>query len=314
MMIVARLSLLSAVLLISCDLAAAARINWATVQATTADAAEDVVDGGNVVLAINGRSQTDSSSRRPPSTVTLDGVVFESAPIADFLGRTAIDVPHALSSPKSTGDSEYDAFLTHVAFTNVSVAELRGTDSNAIYPIRGLTVGTDYLIQLWYTDERPSVFPNAQSRIAIFGDNEPIENTVVVPGEGANGYGSFVAGSFEADRRSQNLRLAITNTARSHLTGILVREALPCTPSLGDIDQDGVVQFSDFLILSRGFGFVGGEADGDLDCNAIVDFVDFLNLSRSYGQTVAFVQAVPEPSGLTGMSILMFCCCWFRRR
>lgn len=200
----------------------AAQIDWQPAQATTISAANDIVDGGNVVLALNGHSQGDSSSRKAPATVTLDGIVFDSIPIPDFLGRQALDVASALSSPNSTGDVDYDTFLTHVAYTSVSVSGLAGSNDDVIYPIPGLELNTEYFIQVWFTDERPGRFTGSP-RVATYGDNESTENTVDVPGIGANGFGNFAVGRFMADSTTQDLRLAIDTSDRAHLTGILVR-------------------------------------------------------------------------------------------
>ena len=71
---------------------------------------------------------------------------------------------------------------------------------------------------------------------------------------------------------------------------------------LGDADLDGVVGFSDFLILSKSFGLQGTTwSDGDFDGNDQVTFADFLILSQSFGSTIGDVEAiaaaepVPEP-------------------
>ncbi|QDV81446.1 PEP-CTERM sorting domain-containing protein [Stieleria magnilauensis] len=208
--------------------APAAIITWGAVQDTTASAANDVVDGGDVVLAINGQSQSNTSPLRQGS-VTLDGILFESPDAQDFLGNVATPTLNALSLPsgRTAGDADYDTFLTHVAFADVSQAGLAGTDVDLIYPIAGLSVATDYLVQLWYTDERPT----GTNRSAIFGDNETPNHTVVVPGQGANGFGSFVVGSFTADSSTQDLRIGIENAPRAHLTGILVRAVAIPEPS-----------------------------------------------------------------------------------
>lgn len=212
----------------------AAVITWGVAQDTTTSAANDVVDGGDVVLAINGQSQSNTSPLRPGS-VTLDGIVFDSPDYDNFLGRlaTAEQAALSLNPGQTTGDSDYDLFLNHVAFANTSNATntantgLSGTDDDAVYPIQGLTTNTDYLIQLWYTDERTQVPP----RTAIFGDNEASQNTVNVPGRGANGFGSFVVGTFTADSSSQDLRLQIEGSTRAHLTGLLVRAVAIPEPS-----------------------------------------------------------------------------------
>ena len=51
----------------------------------------------------------------------------------------------------------------------------------------------------------------------------------------------------------------------------------------GDSNLDGVVQFSDFLTLSRNFGQSAGWSSGDFDGDGQVGFLDFLALSRSFG-------------------------------
>ena len=68
-------------------------------------------------------------------------------------------------------------------------------------------------------------------------------------------------------------------------------------PLSGDLDLDGQVAFSDFLILSSNFGEAGGYVDGDINCSGAVDFADFLALSANFGAN-AGASAVPEPSGI----------------
>ena len=77
---------------------------------------------------------------------------------------------------------------------------------------------------------------------------------------------------------------------------------LPCDPdTLGDIDGDGNVAFSDFLILSDNFGNdVVNHELGDIDCDGSVQFSDFLTLSDNFGREVV---SVPEPK--------YFSCCLF---
>lgn len=62
----------------------------------------------------------------------------------------------------------------------------------------------------------------------------------------------------------------------------------------GDADQNGEVDFLDFLALARSFGQNDvGYAGGDFDCNGEVAFLDFLILGRNFGSGT--VSAVPEP-------------------
>ena len=80
-------------------------------------------------------------------------------------------------------------------------------------------------------------------------------------------------------------------------------ETVPVLPSisidlLGDIDRDGTVGFSDFLILSANFGLAGTLEQGDIDDNGLVEFADFLLLSGNFGASINDVADVPEPSSL----------------
>ena len=76
----------------------------------------------------------------------------------------------------------------------------------------------------------------------------------------------------------------------------------------GDLDANGDVAFTDFLMLSNNFGQqVGSYADGDIDCSGKVDFADFLVLSANFGKRSGSTSAVPEPSGLMllGLGVLL---------
>jgi len=63
----------------------------------------------------------------------------------------------------------------------------------------------------------------------------------------------------------------------------------------GDVNLDGQVEFSDFLLLSRNFGLDGGWMDGDADGSGNVRFADFLLLSENFGQAAVDYASVPEP-------------------
>jgi len=54
----------------------------------------------------------------------------------------------------------------------------------------------------------------------------------------------------------------------------------------GDVDQNGQVDFADFLILSGNYGRRGDSVTrslGDLDGDRLVGFSDFLILSANFG-------------------------------
>ena len=65
----------------------------------------------------------------------------------------------------------------------------------------------------------------------------------------------------------------------------------------GDADLSGLVDFSDFLVLSSNFAQPGHYGQGDFDCDGNVAFADFLILSANFGQSGA-AASVPEPSSL----------------
>ena len=73
-----------------------------------------------------------------------------------------------------------------------------------------------------------------------------------------------------------------------------------CNPdTLGDLDGNGSVDFTDFLVLSENFGNTLESADhtqGDIDCSGMVDFADFLVLADNFGTDVAGAESVPEPA------------------
>lgn len=82
-----------------------------------------------------------------------------------------------------------------------------------------------------------------------------------------------------------------------------------------DFDGSGLVDFSDFLILSGNYGQeVISYSEGDVDGNGIVDFGDFLVLSGNFGAGVAGTAAVPEPSSMLMLSVLGLLCFGLRTR
>ena len=95
-----------------------------------------------------------------------------------------------------------------------------------------------------------------------------------------------------------------------------VLEALNTLP--GDLDGDGEVAFSDFLILSANFrSDARAYTDGNINLQGTIDFADFLILSNNFGNTVAAsatASAVPEPSGAMLASLVAICLLSTRKR
>ncbi len=86
----------------------------------------------------------------------------------------------------------------------------------------------------------------------------------------------------------------------------------------GDADGNGIVEFTDFLILARNFDSPGRWVNGDFDLNGQVDFSDFLVLNANFGerrQTAATITSIPEPATFTMLAgVILIGACWWRRR
>ena len=89
-----------------------------------------------------------------------------------------------------------------------------------------------------------------------------------------------------------------------------------CNPNtMGDIDGNGEVAFSDFLVLSANFGqSVASHAEGDIDCSGDVQFSDFLILSANFGTSVGAAASVPEPSSSALLLLSLVCAAQLRSR
>lgn len=55
----------------------------------------------------------------------------------------------------------------------------------------------------------------------------------------------------------------------------------------GDVDLDGIVNFTDLLALSQNYNGLGGWARGDFDFSGGVNFADLLRLSQNYNRVLA---------------------------
>jgi hypothetical protein len=67
---------------------------------------------------------------------------------------------------------------------------------------------------------------------------------------------------------------------------------------LGDANDDGIVNFSDFIILSQNFGQPGGWDKANFLGTATVDFSNFIVLSQHFGQTIGSSDLTITPEEL----------------
>lgn len=103
-------------------------------------------------------------------------------------------------------------------------------------------------------------------------------------------------GDCNLDTRLDAADLACVGSIEERDTVLTALNTLP-----GDIDGDGDVAFSDFVVLAVNFGQdLASYTDGNLDLEGGVNLEDFIILSTNFGRTPGQVQAmsVPEPSVL----------------
>src|ERR1035437_7950454 len=70
---------------------------------------------------------------------------------------------------------------------------------------------------------------------------------------------------------------------------------------LGDANDNGIVNFDDFLILSQNFGQAGGWSQANFLDDPTVDFNDFLVLSQHFGESI-----LPGSSAATADELAAF--------
>ena len=91
---------------------------------------------------------------------------------------------------------------------------------------------------------------------------------------------------------------------------------IPADELVGDLDDNGTVEFSDFLTLAENFGLeVDTYGEGDINCNGTVDFEDFIRLGGNFGQSrPADLASIPEPATVNLFLTGLFVAMQFRRR
>ena len=134
--------------------------------------------------------------------LSIGGIDFEGGTLNNNGLPDGVSIsPSSLASTadagvtENSGDSQYDTLLDRFAFTT------SGTQS-AVMQLSGLTVGTEYQIQVWFCDQRNT----GVDRSMIFGDNGQSSSTVSVAA-GTGNFGENAVGSFTATAQTQQLSL-----------------------------------------------------------------------------------------------------------
>lgn len=153
----------------------AATITW--VPAMDVNSVNDISTTGTLVEAVN-------ASATGASSPVVNGVPFAAGSVLN--SDNAVDV-----YTNSTSYTAYDTLLSNVDF---------GTETSISVGSSSLVSGQDYLIQVWYTDDRNVT---VGARHMTFGDGEIVENTVSLNA----GTVQYATGTFTADSSSQTLTI-----------------------------------------------------------------------------------------------------------
>ena len=181
-------------------------INWGSAQDVTA--VSDVSTTGALVEAFNAGTSSTADQ-------TVNGVLFSGT--GGLLSEPGAETSDLFSG--DTGDSAYNALLGALDY---------GGGGNLFTNTVGggsLTIGADYLVQVWFVDHRYDGTPN-DVRTMQFGDGGG--STVEL-----DSYpGQYVIGTFTATDTNQVLTYDAVNMGNAHVTAYQVREIVPQEPGV----------------------------------------------------------------------------------
>lgn len=186
--------LLVASCLLHAGAAEAASIAWSAARDTAA--AIDIETSGTLVEAINATGSGSSA--------TVNGVLFSAsdALLDRSFGGDTLD-------GQTTGDPDLDGLVGRFDFGN-------GTSTSIVLADGLLTPGSDYLVQIFFTDLRGC----CDGRDMTFGDGLGSEVDLNATG---GGFGQYAIGTFTADGTGQTLTLRTNGFGNAHITGYQVR-------------------------------------------------------------------------------------------
>jgi hypothetical protein len=195
----------AAMVILSSSISHAAVITWGT--ATDVVATTDVSTAGTSVGAFNLAARSADTA-----TVAVNGVTFTGLTSPSPLTNTGAAAPNQLNGGTS-GNANYNTLLNTAAFGG-------GTSTTMTLGGGNLVSGEDYLIQVWFVEERTTGSPALNTRVMTYGDGNG--NTVNLGGT-VGLLGQYAIGTFTADGPNQTLTLATNGFAQSHLTAYQIR-------------------------------------------------------------------------------------------
>jgi len=192
----------------------AALIVWGapTAVSTGVGNSSDVSTTGTLVEAYNAVNEFQEPAA--PFSVIVNGVNFVGT--NDLLpGDLTAGSDQDFSSGTNGGDAAYDALLSRLDFGGgsglVSLTLGEGDGNGTDDPGPGnLIAGIDYLIQVWFVDDRTAT----NARVMQFGDG--LGNTVDLNDQ-------FAIGTFTADATTQTLTLQALGFGNAHITAYQIR-------------------------------------------------------------------------------------------
>ncbi len=209
------------VLVVSCLLAGASVvrcaeaqsvITWEQPASTTSTGDIRATAGNNEALyALNGGDTLSIAG------IEFFGGTFDNLPpgmtFSPSAGLSADTAQAGLS--ESSGSAAYDSLLNNMAYTT------SGLESGVI-EFSGLNIGTEYQIQLWFSDQRSS----GNNRSMIFGDDGTSNGEVSLAADTGN-FGENVVGSFVATAQSQRLSMRTSGFRNIHFNALVLSSVVP---------------------------------------------------------------------------------------
>ncbi len=188
------------------SMAHAAVITWGAATAITTGTgnSSDVLTTGTLHYAIDGEGSNSGNG----TAETVNGVQFNTAAAGDGGGLD-------LWSPSPVGDAAYNTLLSFAnnGLGGPSVTLSLGSGSGPFAAIPALTNGQQYLIQVWYADDRSGF----NSRVMTFGDGN---------GNNVNLNDQYAVGTFTAIGTTQDLLATANSFGQAHINALQIR-AIP---------------------------------------------------------------------------------------